>query len=207
MNIFSNLQPHCAMIVGRRGSGKSMFACELLETEFKEHFDSVVIICPTFNINKAYDRVWINSRKDKNVHIVGESALNKYDLSDILMHLYKRFQCCGHTLFLIDDCAFLSGVRRKETALNQLGFISRHAGISIWVITQKYNAVSKDFREQLSWVALFYCKDKDSFLYANDENCVLNADEKIMAADFLKNNAHSKLLIRTDPPISFKLLI
>ena len=204
MDILDNLQPHCAMIVGRRGSGKSIFACQLLETQFREHFDSIVIICPTFKINKAYsNRPWI--KNDKNVHIV--SNLEKFNLNEVLIYLSKKFECCGHTLFLIDDCAFLGDVRHKETALNKLAFTSRHAGISIWVISQKYNAVSKDFREQISWMALFYCKDKDSFNYANDENNVLSGDEKIIAADFLKNNAHGKLLIRTDPPINYKLII
>jgi hypothetical protein len=206
MDIFSNLQPHCGMICGRRGSGKSVFACQLLETNFKDHFDSIIIICPTFHINKAFQREWITNKKDKNVHIVGKKTFDRYDLSDILLYLSKRFECCGHTLFLIDDCAFLGGVRHKETTLNQLAFTSRHAGISIWVITQKYNAVSKDFREQLSWIVLFYCKDKDSFIYANDENSVLDGNERTVAGDFLKSNAHGKLVIRTDPPIQYKLL-
>ena len=152
MDNLNSLQPHCAMIVGRRGCGKSVFACQLLESQFKDHFDSVIIICPTFAINKAYDRVWITGKKDKNVHIVSESIFKKFDLSKILLFLSKKFECCGHTLLLIDDCSFLGDIRHKETVLNKLAFTSRHAGISIWVITQKYNAVSKDFREQLSWI-------------------------------------------------------
>ena len=206
MDIFTNLEPHCAMIVGRRGCGKSVYAIQLLETVFKKHFDSVVIICPTFEINAAYNRDWINNKQDRNVHIVPKQVFDRCDLNTILLHLSKQFECCGQTLFLIDDCAFLGGVRHKETALNQLAFTSRHAGISIWVITQKYNAVSKDFREQLSWIALFYCKDKDSFLIANDENSVLTADERIEAANFLKDVPHGKLLIRTDLPVEYKLL-
>ena len=207
MNFFSNLPPHCAMIIGRRGCGKSVFACELLETHFKDHFDSVVVICPTFEINTAYDREWIKSKKDKNVYVVSKKAFNKYDLNTILKNLTSRFECCGNTLFLLDDCAYLGTVRNKDTELNKFAYTSRHAGISIWVITQKYNSISKMFREQSSWIALFYCKDKDSFVYATDENNVLSADDKIKADNFLKNTPHSKLVIRTDPPIGFKLLV
>jgi hypothetical protein len=207
MDFFSGLPAHCAMIIGRRGCGKSMFACELLETSFKDHFDSVVIICPTYEINSAYDRKWIDNKTDKNVYVVGKKTFEQYDLNRILLHLAKRFECCGETLFLVDDCAYLGSVRNRDTALTKLAFTSRHAGISIWVITQKYNSVSKCFREQSSWVILFYCKDKDSFLYATDENNVLNADDKLKAAEFLKNTPHGKLLIRTDTPIEFKLLL
>ena len=207
MDFFSNLQPHCAMIIGRRGSGKTVFALDLLENEFRGQFDSVVLLCPTYQINKSFDRNWIKSKQDKNVYIVTKSTFDKYNLNEILQFLTTKFECCGHTLFLLDDCACLSGVRHKETALSELAFTSRHAGISVWVITQKYNAVSKDFRDQLSWLALFYCKDKDSFVFANDENSVLNAEEKNEATEFLKSNAHGKLLIRTDPPIKYKLLI
>ena len=207
MNFFSGLQPHCAMIIGRRGSGKTMFACELLETSFRNHFDSIVIICPTFEINAAYDRPWIINKQDKNVYVVGKQTFEKYDLDKILLHLTNRFECCGHTLFLLDDCAYLGSVRNRDTALTKLAYTSRHSGISIWIITQKYNSVSKCFREQSSWVALFYCKDKDSFLYATDENNVLDADDKVEAAEFLKSSPRGKLLIRTDPSIEFKLLV
>ena len=34
---------------------------------------------------------------------------------------------------------------------------------SVWVLTQKYNSVLKDLREQTRWVALFHRKDRDAF--------------------------------------------
>ena len=43
---------------------------------------------------------------------------------------------------------------------------------SLWVFkTQKCNSISKDVREQLKWLCLFFTKDQDSF-----EDCLRNND-------------------------------
>ena len=56
--------------------------------------------------------------------------------------------------------------------LSELAFSGRHANISVWVLTQKYNSVLPDLREQTHWVALdFHCKDGDSF-----EDCLREKD-------------------------------
>ena len=38
---------------------------------------------------------------------------------------------------------------------------------------QKYNSVSKDVREQIKWLCLFFTKDRDSFEYCLRENDVI----------------------------------
>jgi hypothetical protein len=43
-----------------------------------------------------------------------------------------------------------------------LAFSGRHLGISVWFITQKYNAVIKDFRDNIRALVQFYEKDEDS---------------------------------------------
>ena len=52
---------------------------------------------------------------------------------------------------------------KKRDMLSELAFSGRHAGQSVWVLTQKYNSVLKDLREQTKWIAVFHCKDRDSF--------------------------------------------
>ena len=37
-----------------------------------------------------------------------------------------------------------------------LAFSGRHAQQSVWVLTQKYNSVLKDLREQTRWVCFVY---------------------------------------------------
>ena len=43
----------------------------------------------------------------------------------------------------------------------------------LWVLMQKYNSVSKDVREQIKWLCLFFTKDRDSFEDCLRENDVI----------------------------------
>ena len=61
--------PHSAMFVGCTSCGKTEFLLRLLETVYKNHFEFIVILCPTISDNKTYlSRKWIFD--DKNVFIV-----------------------------------------------------------------------------------------------------------------------------------------
>ena len=40
-------EPHTALFVAPTGVGKTHLALRLLETEYRDHFDFIVIICPT----------------------------------------------------------------------------------------------------------------------------------------------------------------
>ena len=53
-------EPHTALFVAPTGVGKTYMALDLLETEHKESFDFIIIICPTLRYNKTYQlRNWI----------------------------------------------------------------------------------------------------------------------------------------------------
>ena len=61
--------PHSAMFVGVMACGKTEFLLRLLETVYKNHFEFIVILCPTISDNKTYlSRKWIFDHK--NVFIV-----------------------------------------------------------------------------------------------------------------------------------------
>ena len=46
--------PHSAMFVGVTACGKTEFLFRLLETVYKNHFEFIVILCPTISDNKTY---------------------------------------------------------------------------------------------------------------------------------------------------------
>ena len=80
----------------------------------------------------------------------------------------------GHqTLLIIDDCSAEGEINKKRDALSELAFSSRHRSHFLWVLTQKYNSVSKDVREQIKWLCLFFTKDWDSFEDCLRENDVI----------------------------------
>ena len=71
--------PHSAMFVVVTACGKTEFLLRLLETVYKNHFEFIVILCPTILDNKTYlSRKWIFD--DKNVFIVCdvEGKLNEW---------------------------------------------------------------------------------------------------------------------------------
>ena len=53
-------EPHTALFVAPTGVGKTHLALSLLETEHRNHFDFIVIICPTLRCNSTYkNRSWV----------------------------------------------------------------------------------------------------------------------------------------------------
>ena len=46
--------PHSAMFVGVTACGKTKFLLKLLETIYKNHFEFIVILCPTISDNNGF---------------------------------------------------------------------------------------------------------------------------------------------------------
>ena len=93
-------------------------------------------------------------------------------------------------------------MKKKQQMLSELAFSGRHLNCSLWILTQKYNSVLTDVREQIKWLAVFYCKDRDSFEEALRENDV----ERREMRDLLSKYKHSKLILITEQPTSYHLL-
>ena len=194
-------KPHCALICGATECGKTKYILDLLETEYLKYFEYIVIFCPTFKDNKTYhERKFI--LKDNQIFIINPG--NR--LNECLEYYYELLK--GYeTLFIIDDCSSEKDIVKKRNTLSMLAFSGRHVNISVWILTQKYNSVVKDFREQVKWVALFYCKDRNSFEKCLIENDVIESKEK---RDEIKNKLnkikHSKLILKTEQPTGYKII-
>ena len=68
-----------------------------------------------------------------------------------------RFSSEGtNTLIVLDDCAASKDVKGRTGELVKLGFSARHAGISVWVLTQQLSSIAKPFRENVAAIVLFY---------------------------------------------------
>ena len=68
-----------------------------------------------------------------------EGKLNEW------IKLFKNKLKSHQTLFIIDDCSPEGEINKKRDALSELAFSGRHRNHSLWVLTQKYNSVSKQF--------------------------------------------------------------
>ena len=62
------------IFTGQTGCEKTHLVLDLIEKEYKKHFDYNIIICPTLQVNKTYhardwikndNKVWLIEPKDK----------------------------------------------------------------------------------------------------------------------------------------------
>jgi len=196
-------QPHTAIIVGRTACGKTKFALDLLEGPFRNAFDQVFILCPTVRDNQTYlSRPWI--RQDPNVALI-DPTRGRHDLHAWIHGLSEAFRGV-QVLFLLDDLAAERGIKRKHDGLSRLVFSGRHRGHSLWLLSQKWNAVSTDVRTNAQWVALFACKEQDTFCEVLRDNDVVPPSEKCRVKDMLAKRPHAKLVLRTAWPPSYQVL-
>ena len=112
-------------------------------------------MCPTILDNKTYlSRKWI--LHDKNVFVICdvEGKLNEW------IKIFKKTLKGHQTLFIIDDGSAEGEIHKKPDALSELAFPGHHRNNSLWILTHKYNSVSKYLREQIKWLCLFFTKEE-----------------------------------------------
>jgi len=190
--------PFNMMISGITNCGKTHYVLDLLETRYKNKFDYIVIYCPTFLVNKTYDRKFI---AHENVIIM--NVIDNLEFLLIMNTIYFG-QMNKSVLFLIDDCANLRDSKIKSSELTKLAFSGRQYGISVWVITQKYNAMVKDFRDCIRMLILFYNKDKKSMELALEENDIIPKNKHGETIELLKKQK-KKLVIRLEYPFEYTI--
>ena len=135
-------EPHTALFVAPTGVGKTHLALSLLETEYRNHFDLIVIICPTLRYNSTYkNRSWVWNDPDV---IPIELGNNLYYLIEKISNLLAG----DKTLFLIDDIIADETLDKRHQPLLELAISGRHRGHSLWLLIQSYTAVPNNIRRQ-----------------------------------------------------------
>ena len=195
--------PFNMLISGITNCGKTRFVLDLLVTEYRSCFDYIVIFCPTFKNNTSYDQRFVYEDPDI---IVLPPDLVQRDLNGLLRLCTEVYGACGQTLFLIDDCANQRAAKTKSCELTRLAFSGRHENISVWLVTQKYNAVVKDFRDNIRQCVLYYEKDRKSLEDALNENGIIPAEEHATIVEKLKATPHSKLVLRLEHPYPYEIV-
>ena len=135
-------EPHTALFVAPTGVGKMHLALTLLENEYRNHFDFIVIICPTLAHNEMYkSRGWVWNDPDV---IPIELNNNLYYLIEKISNLLAG----SATLFLIDDIIADEALNKFCQPLLELAISGRHRQHSLWLLTQSYTAVPNNIRRQ-----------------------------------------------------------
>ena len=130
-------EPHAAIFIGQTKCGKTHLFLELIEKEYKNHVDYIIIICPTLRENSTYHaKEWI--KNDDTAWLV-EPKDNLYQWIKKLSELLRFFE----VLFTIDDIIANESVDKRRQPLLELAISGRHRGHYLRLLTQSYTAIPK----------------------------------------------------------------
>ena len=118
-------EPGTALFVALTGVGKTHLALNLLDSEYKNHFDFIIITCPTLKHNETYKSqccVWTDPKVipielDNNLHYLIKKITNLFAESK--------------TLFLIDDIIANEALNKRRQLLSELAISARHRNHSL----------------------------------------------------------------------------
>ena len=125
-----------------------------LESEFRDHFDFIIIICPALKYNETYkSRGWVWT--DSEV-IPIEPGNNLYYLIEKISNLLAG----SKTLFLVNDIIADEALDKCRQLLLELAISGRHRNHSLWLLTKSYTAVPKNIRRQAKMLYVWYPKNR-----------------------------------------------
>ena len=192
--------PHTAIFSGPTGCGKTQKVLEMIEKEYKHHFENIVILCPTLRWNRTYlDRSWV--WKNDYVFCI-EPRGNLFELIEKLSSMLSGEE----TLFIVDDMIADETLDKKRQPLLELAISGRHKKHSLWLLTQSYTAIPKNLRRQKKQLFAWYPSEKSDLKILDEETNLMNSEDLTKIKEKLKCEKHACLYIRLDHPRSFKVL-
>ena len=193
-------EPHTAIFSGTTGCGKTRRVLDLLEAEYRHHFDNVVILCVTLRWNKTYlDRAWI--WKDDYVFPL-EPKGNLFELVEKLSSLLSGEE----TLFVVDDVIADEALDKRRQPLLELVISGRHRKHSLWLLTQSYTALPKNLRRQKKQLFCWYPSEKSDLKMIDEETNLMTSDDLVKIKEQLKSKKHACLYVRLEHPRTFQVL-
>ena len=193
-------ESHTTIFTGPTKCGKTHLVLDLIEKEYNEHFDYIIIICLTLQYNKTcHSRDWI--KNDDRVwfieppkYVIRRTLQDNKAVSEKVSGLYywieklQQLLACSEVVFIIDDIITDERLDKRRQSLLALAISGRHREHYLWLLTQSYSAIPKNIRRQAMAIFVQYPKEKEDLKKVHDENDVLTDDELVVARDFLKNS-------------------
>ena len=156
-------EPHTALFVAPTELGKTHLILSLLENEYRNHFNFIVIICPTLRYNSTYkSRVWVWNDPDV---IPIEPGNQLYYLIEKISNLLAG----SVTLFLINDIIADETLYKRRQPLLELAISGRHKG--------PYTAVLNNIRRQAKMLYVWYPKNRTDLENIHEENDIIGPEE------------------------------
>ena len=182
------IESHTALFTGKPGVGKTKKVLDLLEQEYRHHFDYILILCPTLRCNKTYlSRPWLHS--DKKIFVVEP----KDKLFEWIGKLTNK-HAGDKTLFIIDDIIADETLDKKRQPLLELAISGRHREHSLWLLTQSYTAIPKNLRRVKKMMFMWFLDVKSDLKIVHEETNIIEDLEDVNHQ--LKSSEHACLYIR-----------
>ena len=193
-------EPHTALFIAPTGVGKTHLALNLLENEYRDHFDFIVIICPTLAPNEAYkSRGWVQT--DPEV-ILEEPGNQLY----YLIKKYSKPLAGSKTLFLINDIIADEPLDKCCQLLLELAISDGHRGHSLWLLTQSYTAIPKNIRRQAKMLYVWHPKNRTDLNTIHEENDIIEMQEELPSVKKkLKHGKHTCLIMTMEHPRAYEI--
>lgn len=137
-------------ISAKRNSGKSYLMVQMLMSPkfLKNKFDEVILVDPTYEYDQKY-------------HLVKFSEVYTEFSQELCHELNERLEKGANDkknrLIIFDDCITSAKFKSNNAdhPLNTLILNGRHWNTSVFILSQKYNAISSHIRAQLDYVIFF----------------------------------------------------
>ena len=192
-------EPHTALFIAPTGVGKTHLALNLLETEYKNLFNFIVIICPTLRYNSTYkSQSWVWNDPDV---IPIEPGNNLYYLIEKISNLLAG----DKTLFLIDDIIAGETLDKGRQPLLELAISGRHRGHSLFLLTQSFTAIPNNIRRQAKMLYVWYPKNRMDMYTIHEENDIIGSEELARVKEKLKRGKHTCLIMRMAHPRAYMI--
>ena len=172
----------------------------LLESEYRHHFDFIVITCPTSKHNETYrSRKWVWTDPDV---ILTEQGNNLHYLIEKISKLLTG----SKTLFLIDDIIADESLDKRRQLLLELAILGRLRNHSLWLLTQSYTAIPNYIRRQAKMLYVWYPKNRTDLNTIHEENNVIETQEELARVKKqLKQGKHTCLIMRMEHPRAYEI--
>ena len=144
-------------IAAPRKSGKSFFITSMMRAGLFDHFDYIIIMCPTLNFNDDYQE-FVDR---KNVTAIADVSRDEIDLlfekqSKVMRKIKQQERnpstqiqqvklYCPNTLLILDDCVD-SGVFNFRGSVDKIAERGRHINMSTIISSQRQSAISRSVR-------------------------------------------------------------
>ena len=189
----------CCIVHSANWSRKTHLTLSLLETEYRNHFDFIVIICSTLRYNSTYKNLsWVWN--DPDVFPIEPGNQLCY-----LIEKLSNLLTGDKTLFLIDDIIANETLDKSWQPLLELAISGRHRGHSLWLLTQSYTAVPNNIRRQAKMLYVWYPKNRMGLNTTHEENDIIGPEELARVKAQLKRGKHTCLIMRMEHPRAYMI--